>query len=111
VVAPGILHNPSVERRLGGVEPAWTLLDQPSFAALREPPPTAGAIRLIVDLTHDEFQQSAVARNTLLLRAAAAGPGLKMRATGNLSRVVAAEMRDRFLSFDVTLEDAGAPRH
>jgi len=79
-----MLHNPSVKRWLGGVEPAWTLLDQPSFAALREPPsPTAGAIRLAVDLTYDEFQQSAMARNTLLLlRAAAAGPGLKMTATG-----------------------------
>jgi len=98
VIAPGMLHNPSVKRWLGGVEPAWTLLDQPSFAALREPPsPTAGAIRLAVDLTHDEFQQSAMARNTLLLlRAAAAGPGLKMTATGNLSRGVVAEMCDRF---------------
>src|SRR5271166_504118 len=93
-----MLHNPSVKRWLGGIEPAWTLLDQASFAALREPPsPTAGAIRLAVDLTQDEGEQSAVARNTLvLLRAAAAGSGLKMTATGNLSRAVVAAMCDRF---------------
>ena len=82
----------------GGVEPAWTLLDQASFAALREPPsPTAGPIRLAADLTQEEVEQSAVARNALiLLRAAAADPGLKMTATGNLSRGVVAEMCDRF---------------
>ena len=45
----------------------------------------AGPIRLAADLTQEEVQQSAVARNALiLLRAAAAGPGLKMTATGNL---------------------------
>lgn len=31
VVAPGMLQNPSVKSWLGGVEPAWTLLDQASF--------------------------------------------------------------------------------
>jgi hypothetical protein len=47
MVAPGMLQNPSVKHWLGGVEPAWPLLDQASFAALREPPsPTAGPIRL-----------------------------------------------------------------
>ena len=98
VVAPGMLQNPSVKTWLGGVEPAWTLLDQASFAALHGPPsPMAGPIRLASDLTHEEVQQSAVARNALiLLRAAAAGPGLKMTATGNLSRAVVAEMCDRF---------------
>jgi hypothetical protein len=98
MVAPGTPQNPSVKRWLGGVEPAWTLLDQASFAALREPPsPTAGAIRLAADLTQEEVEESAIARNALiLLRAAAAGPGLKMTATGNLSRAVVAEMCDRF---------------
>jgi hypothetical protein len=88
MVAPGMLQNPSVKRWLGDVEPAWTLLDHASFAALREPPsPTAGPIRLAADLTQEEVEQSAVARNALiLLRTAAAGPGLKMTATGNLSR-------------------------
>ena len=94
MVAPGMLQNPSVKHWLGGVEPAWTLLDQASLAALREPPsPTAGPIRLAADLTEEEVEQSAVARNALiLLRAATAGPGLKMTATGNLSRGVVAEM-------------------
>jgi hypothetical protein len=98
MVAPGMLQNPSVKRWLGGVEPAWTLLDQASFAALREPPsPTAGPIRLAADLTQEEVEQSAVARNALiLLQAAAADPGLKMTATGNLSRGVVADMCDRF---------------
>jgi len=98
MVAPGMLQNPSVRNWLCGIEPAWTLLDQASFDALRRPPsPTAGPIRLAADLAHEEIQQSAAARNALiLLRAAAAGPGLKMTATGNLSRGVVAEMRELF---------------
>jgi hypothetical protein len=98
VVAPGMLQNSSVKTWLAGVEPAWTLLDQASFTALHEPPsPMAGPIRLAADLTQAEVQQSAVARNALiLLRAAAAGPGLKMTATGNLARGVVAEMCDLF---------------
>jgi hypothetical protein len=93
-----MLQDPSVKSWLGGVEPAWTLLDLDSFMALRRPPsPTLGPIRLASDLTHEEVQQSAVARNTLvLLHAAAEGPGLKMTATGNLSRQVVAEMCDLF---------------
>jgi hypothetical protein len=93
-----MLQNPAVRNWLSGIEPAWTLLDQASFAALRQPPsPTSGPIRLASDLTHDEIQRSAVARNALvLLRAAAAGPGLKMTATENLSRGAVAEMIDLF---------------
>jgi hypothetical protein len=94
VVAPGMLQNPSVKTWLGGVDPAWTLLDQTSFTALHEPPsPMAGPIRVNADLTPEEVQQSAVARNALiLLRAAAAGGGLKTTATGNLARDVVAQM-------------------
>lgn len=106
MVAPGMLQNPSVRNWLGGIEPAWTLLDLASFDALRRPPsPTAGPIRLAADLADDEIQQSAVARNALiLLRAAAEGPGLKMTATGNLSRGVVADMCDLFTwpGFDKT---------
>jgi hypothetical protein len=93
-----MLQNPSIKSWLGGVEPAWTLLDQASFAALHRPPsPTAGPIRLASDLKHEEVLQSAAPLNTLiLLRAAAVGPGLKMTTTGNLSRGVVAEMRDLF---------------
>ena len=98
MVAPGMLQNLSVKSWLGGVEPAWTLLDQASFAALNGPPsPRAGPIRLATDLTQEEAQRSAVARNALiLLRAAAAGSGLKMTATGNLSRGVVADMCELF---------------
>jgi hypothetical protein len=93
-----MLQNLSVRNWLGDIEPAWTLLDLASFNALRRPPsPTAGPIRLAADLADGEIQQSAVARNALiLLRAAAEGPGLKMTATGNLSRGVVAEMCDLF---------------
>jgi hypothetical protein len=52
---------------------------------------------LATDLADEETGQSAVARNALiLLRAASAGPGLKLTATGNLSRQVVAEMCDLF---------------
>jgi hypothetical protein len=93
-----MLQNPSVKTWLAGVEPAWTLLDQASFAALYEPPsPMAGPIRLAADLTQDEIRQSAVARNALiLLRAAATGPGLKLTAAGNLARSIVTEMCDLF---------------
>lgn len=98
MVAPGMLQNPSVRNWLGGVEPAWTLLDLDSFVALHRPPsPTTGPIRLASDLPHEEIRQSAVARNALvLLRAAAADAGLKLTTTGNLTRRVVAEMRDAF---------------
>jgi hypothetical protein len=99
MVAPGMLQNPRVQQWLGGIEPAWTLLDFASFNALHHPPsPTDGPIRLAADLTPDEIQQSAVARNAImLLRAAAVGPGLKLTATGNLTRSVVAEMVDAFV--------------
>ena len=98
MVAPDVLQNPAAQRWLGGIEPAWTLLDQASFKALHGPPSQqAGPIRLATDLTHDETHQSAVARNALiLLGAAATDAGLKMTATGNLSRGVVAEMCERF---------------
>ena len=74
------------------------MLDQASFAALqRPPPPMLGPIRFSSDLTQEEIRRSAVARNALvLLGAAAAGGGLKMTATGNLSRAVVAQMIDLF---------------
>jgi hypothetical protein len=93
-----MLQNPAVRTWLGGVEPAWTLLGQASFDALRRPPsPTAGPIRLAADLTWDELQQSAAASNALvLLRSASTGAGLQLTATGNLSRSVVAEMVESF---------------
>ena len=99
MVVPGMLQNPTVRNWLGGVEPAWTILDQVSLTALHQPPsPASSPIRLASDLAQDEIQRSAVARNArILLRAAATGTGLKMTATGNLSRGVVTEMCDLFI--------------
>ena len=98
MVAPGMLQNPSVRNWLGGILPAWTLLDQDSFEALRRPPSSrASVITLARDFSPDEIGQSAVARNTLiLLHAASVGSGLKLTTTGNLTRGVVAEMIDLF---------------
>ncbi len=95
---PGMLQSPSVQKWLGGVEPAWTLLDLDSFSRLRSPPaPNAGAIKLAPDLTENEFQLSAITKSTLgFLEAASETPGLKLTATGNLSRAVVADMCDIF---------------
>jgi hypothetical protein len=98
MVAPGFLHDPEVRRWLGGVDPAWTLLDVESLNALRrEPSKDDRALRLANNLTAEEIAASAVTRNTLiLLRRAADSEGLKLTATGNLSRTVVAEMVDLF---------------
>jgi hypothetical protein len=100
MVAPGMLGNPAVRAWLGGLEPVWTLLDQQSFNALRHMPPSApgGAIRLAADLSPEELRRSPFASGTAtLLRAGAQGDGLKLTATGNLSRAVVSEMIDHFL--------------
>lgn len=98
MVRPGLLDNASVRAWLGGVEPVWTLLERESFLALRlasEPPD--GALRLAMDLLPAEMEKSPVVRNTRhLLRAASTKPGLKLTATGNLSRSVVLEMCDAF---------------
>jgi hypothetical protein len=98
MVNPGILQSPSVQKWLGGIEPAWTLLDFDSFSQLRSPPaPNAGAIKLAPDLTENEFQLSEITKSTLgFLEAASETPGLKLTATGNLSRAVVADMCDIF---------------
>jgi hypothetical protein len=94
MVAPGFLENPAVRRWLGGVEPAWTMLEFDSFNALHEEPTASNpAIRLEANLTGAEISQSAVTANALvLLRRAADTGGLKLTATGNLSRAVVLEM-------------------
>jgi len=93
-----MLQSPPVRNWLGGIVPAWTLLDQDSFEALRRPPSSrASVITLAPDFSPDEIGKSAVARNALiLLHAASAGSGLKMTTTGNLTRSVVAEMIDLF---------------
>jgi hypothetical protein len=94
MVAPGFLQNPEVRRWLNGVEPAWTMLEFNSLNALRhEPSGSNHAIRIEPDLTDAEISGSAVTANALLLLQRAAGTGgLKLTATGNLSRAVVEEM-------------------
>src|SRR5215212_12268544 len=94
VVAPGFLANPEVLRWLNGVMPAWTMLEFGSFNALHQEPSASNkAIRLEPNLTEKDLSGSAVTRTARILiqRAAEAG-GLKLTATGNLSRSVVAEM-------------------
>ena len=90
MVAPGFLENPEVRRWLNDVEPAWTMLEFNSLNALRHEPSTNNhAIRLEPDLGDAEICGSAVTANALiLLRRAAQAGGLKLTATGNLSRAV-----------------------
>jgi hypothetical protein len=94
MVLPGFLANPEVRRWLNGVEPAWTMLEFDSFNALQDEPSTNNnAIRLEANLSGTEISGSAVTANALLLlRRAAETGGLKMTATGNLSRAVVEEM-------------------
>jgi hypothetical protein len=94
MVAPGLLQNPEVRRWLNGIEPAWTMLDFDSFnALLDEPSASNDAIRLEANLPDSELSGSAIVANALLLlRRAADSNGLKLTATGNLSRAVVEEM-------------------
>src|SRR5438477_12349578 len=98
MVASGFLHDPEVRRWLDGIEPAWTLLELESLNALRREPSKGNrALCLANDLTDVEIAASAVTPNALiLLRRAADSDGLKLTATGNLSRAVVAEMIDLF---------------
>src|SRR5438309_10151273 len=94
MVAPGFLENPEVRRWLNGVEPAWTMLEFNSLNALHDEPSASNrAIRLEANLTASEISGSAITANALLLlRRAAETGGLKLTATGNLSRAVVEEM-------------------
>ncbi len=94
MVAPGFLTNPDVLRWLNGVEPVWTVLEYDSYNGLRDEPSASNrAIRLEPNLTSTDLSGSAIARDAvLLLRRAADTDGLKLTATGNLSRAMVAEM-------------------
>ena len=87
-------ENHGIVDWLGGLVPAWSLLDQESFHDLMEVPSAdTRALRLANDLTEDERALSPVARNaSILLRKAAGHDGLKLTSTGNLSRAAVAEM-------------------
>ena len=84
------------ENWLGGVEPAWTILEPERMDALRsEPPFEDGAIRLAIDVTEDEIERSPMLQNALvLLRAAAEGDGLRLTARDNLTRETVSAMRE-----------------
>src|ERR1700751_2759051 len=94
VVAPGFLQSPEVRRWLNGIEPAWTMLEFDSLNALHDEPSASNrAIRLEPNLAEAEMSGSAIVANALiLLRRAADTDGLKLTATGNLSRAVVEEM-------------------
>ena len=94
MVAPGFLQSPKVRQWLNGVEPAWTMLEFDSYCALHEEPSISNrTIRLEPGLAPTDLSESAVARNAMiLLRQAVETDGLKLTATGNLSRAVVAEM-------------------
>jgi hypothetical protein len=96
MVAPGFLQTPQVQEWLNGIEPAWTLLEFGSFNALRHTPSRdKRAIRLGANISGADLAASAVASNALrLLQKAGDSGGLKLTASGNLSRAVVTEMRD-----------------
>src|SRR5712671_930785 len=96
MVAPGFLQTLQVQEWLNGLEPAWTLLEFESFNALRnEPSRNRSAIRLAANISDVDLAASAVASNALrLLQKAEDSGGLRLTASGNLSRAVVAEMGD-----------------
>jgi hypothetical protein len=96
VLAPGFFSNPEIRRWLNGVMPAWTMLDKDSLYSLTQGPSlTNQTIRLETNLAEAELAGSAVAcMARILLQRAANESGLKLTATGNLSRSVVAEMID-----------------
>ena len=96
MVTHPVLENKVVRDWLGDIMPVWTLLDERSFFALHHPPSRAdAAIQIATNLTRDEINISPMSRNALLLLQAGSIPlGLKLTATGNLSRQVVAQMWD-----------------
>jgi hypothetical protein len=105
-----MLNRYDVDRWLGGIVPAWTLLEPDSFTKLVRPPSASrSAIRLATDLSVEEATSSVMLRNALIvLDAAAKPPGLTLTSTGNLSRQVVTAMFDRLdwpgLDRDVILQ-------
>jgi hypothetical protein len=94
-----MLDHPAFVQWLGGIEPAWILLDQNAAWALCQTPlPGESPLRLSNDLTPEEIQLSPIARNvSMLLEAAAEGPGLKLTVKGNLSRSEVSRLADRLV--------------
>ena len=72
-----LLDSDEVRRWLGGIVPAWTLLEPDNFTELVRPP-SAGrsAIKLATDLSKEEPTGSAMLRNALVVLEAVAKPRL-----------------------------------
>ena len=87
---------PEYDDWVEGVEPAWTALEPAlTDSLLGEPSAENGALCPSVDLTDEELAGSAFVSNALvLLRATAAGDGLKVTARGNLTRANVSAMRE-----------------
>lgn len=85
---PGFLNNREVVEWLGGVEPIWVCLDFDSFCRLQlSPDEPDAAISFAHNLSPAEALQAPVLRTALrMLEAADTPSGLKLTATGNLSR-------------------------
>ena len=97
MVAPGFLRNPKVRQWLGGVAPAWTVLDLDSYNALRIEEPSASDQTMrsnpISPRQISRDLRLPITRNAvILLRRAIETDGLKLTATGNLPRGIVAEM-------------------
>lgn len=94
--ATALLNRPMVREWLGSVVPAWTLLHEDSFfALLRENVGPKGPVQIATDLSADELSGSSILKNALsLLQAGATLDGLKVTATGNLTRAVVAQFVD-----------------
>lgn len=91
---PGFLNNREVIEWLGGVEPIWVCLEFDSFCRLQLAPDEPDtAISFAHNLTPSEALAAPVVRAALrMLELAEAPSGLKLTATGNLSRVAIAKL-------------------
>src|SRR3712207_4873337 len=83
---PGLLSSPEMLAWLGGREPAWTLLTFDSWRALNRKPGEDGAALAISDGNTSPLAENAL---TFLSRI---GEGVRLTATGNLTRAVVADM-------------------
>ena len=84
MVAPEFLNKPEVRRWLDGIEPAWTMLDFPSYTVLHHEPLLGNeAIRIEPGLTDSDLAGSAVLRTArVLLERSEQERGLKLTTTG-----------------------------
>ena len=118
MVALAHMESPRIKAWLGGIEPAWTVLDWVSFRALAgfSPVLSGEPIEFNTDLSPEEFKGSAITQHAIiLLKAGMESDGLKLTATGKAFLKTHLYRRtplfDRFFSFRVTLEKPHGLRH